>query len=81
MTADGVAAACVAQGWVDPVSSSTEPGVWLVSYEYDGGDHVIPFATEIEALRYVNSQHHNRAWFVPFGSNLHDVVYGIGEPR
>lgn len=57
----------------------SEPGVWLVSYQHDGGDHIIPFATELEALRFVNGETSHRAWFVPYGKNFHDIVWRIGE--
>lgn len=55
------------------------PGVWLVSYEYGGSDHVIPFPTEIEALRFVNGESSHRAWFVPFGASFHDVFHGRAD--
>jgi hypothetical protein len=59
--------------------ASNSPGVWLVTYNSEGGDHVIPFPTEVEALRFVNGETHHRAWFVPFGVNLHDVIFGRTE--
>ncbi|BAD56351.1 hypothetical protein [Nocardia farcinica] len=56
---------------------AAEPGVWVVSGEYwgyDGPSQVVPYANEAEALRAANQESHLRAWFVPFGKDLREVM-------
>lgn len=59
-------------------SESTErPGVWIVagtSWLYEGPGYVIPYPTEIDALRAVNESEFLRAYFVPFGADLREVM-------
>ncbi len=55
------------------------PGVWMVTWEASGTDDVTPYPTEIEALRAINGGDHMRAWFVPWGKSLHDLLWHIGE--
>lgn len=59
------------------MSAEDKPaGVWVVADRVwiDGPGWVIPFATEIEALRSVNSGEGERVFFVPFGVDLRDVM-------
>jgi hypothetical protein len=52
-------------------------GVWIVSGRYwghDGPSWVIPFGTEIEAMRAMNAGDGERVFFVPFGVDLADAM-------
>jgi hypothetical protein len=54
-----------------------EPGVWMVagtSWGYEGPGYAIPYATELDALRAVNEETYLRAYFVPFGKDLQEVM-------
>jgi hypothetical protein len=54
-----------------------QPGVWIVSgtfWGYEGPGYATPYATEVEALRAVNEETYLRAWFVPFGKDLQEVM-------
>lgn len=56
----------------DPVPvAPTEPGVWMAHY-WDGSA-VIPFANEIECLRWAVSNS-AAVVFVPFGTRLHEAA-------
>ncbi|WP_227979948.1 hypothetical protein [Nocardia spumae] len=53
-------------------------GVWVVADTLGTDDNVVVFPTELDALRFVNSLDNyaqNRARFLPFGANLHDLNY------
>ncbi len=57
--------------------ASVEPGVWLVadtSWGYDGLSQVVPFPTEVEAMRAANTNEYLRAYFVPFGTDLREAM-------
>lgn len=52
-------------------------GVWIVagtSWIYDGPSYVIPYANEVDAMRVANQVDYQRAYFVPFGVDLQDVM-------
>ncbi|NEW49358.1 hypothetical protein GV792_04780 [Nocardia cyriacigeorgica] len=70
------------------MSTEDQPaGVWVVagtSWIYEGPGCVIPYATEVEALRAANETEYYRAWFVPYGADLNDVMnarYKTAEPK
>ncbi len=60
------------------MSAEDQPaGVWVVagtSWIYEGPGCVIPYATKLEALEVANEDDYRRAWFVPFGVDLRDVM-------
>lgn len=61
--------------------SNEQHGVWIVADHYwhtEGPGYAIPFDTEIDALRHVNCSGGVplRAWFVPFGKDLREVMNG-----
>ncbi|MFE3229316.1 hypothetical protein [Nocardia sp. NPDC059228] len=52
-------------------------GVWVVTDHYwpaDGLSEVTPYPDEIEAMRAANADQFRRAWFVPFGKDIRDVM-------
>jgi hypothetical protein len=58
--------------------SKHSEGVWVVADHLGNSDNVVVFPTELDALRFVNSLDNyaqNRARFLPFGANLHDLNY------
>lgn len=60
------------------MSDQDQPGVWVVAGTLGDSDNVVVFSTELDALRFVNSLDNyaqNRARFLPFGVNLHDLNY------
>lgn len=57
--------------------SGPPEGVWLVagtSWSCDGPGWVTPYPAEMEALRAVNETDYLRAYFVPFGEDLREVM-------
>lgn len=59
--------------WSDPPA-----GVWVyaVEYPHEGITQAVPCATEIEALRVMNTERNSsgRVVFVPFGADLAEVL-------
>lgn len=55
-----------------------QPGVWIVADTWwgdEGPGETIPYATKLEALQAVNDAGwQRRAWFVPFGKELREVM-------
>ncbi|MFD6357920.1 hypothetical protein [Nocardia tengchongensis] len=51
-------------------------GVWVVADRswIDGPGEVIPYPDEIAAMRAANEEQFRRAWFVPFGKDLREVM-------
>ncbi|MGI5223032.1 hypothetical protein [Nocardia sp. CA-290969] len=61
-----------------PEQSEDQGGVWIVADHMGDSDNIVVFPTELEALRFVNSADNyamNRARFLRFGENLHDLNY------
>ncbi|WP_029924031.1 hypothetical protein [Nocardia otitidiscaviarum] len=59
------------------MSATEQPGVWVVagtSWGYEGPYQVVPYPSETDALRAANGEDFVRAWFVPFGEDLRDVM-------
>ncbi|MGW5387173.1 hypothetical protein [Nocardia sp. NPDC003963] len=52
-------------------------GVWVVagtSWGYEGPGWVTPYPSELEALHAANQEEFVRAYFVPFGKDLREVM-------
>lgn len=52
-------------------------GVWVVAgqvWGYEGPYQVTPYPSEVEALRAANADDMLRAYFVPFGTDLREVM-------
>lgn len=56
----------------------TVEGTWIVANRYwnmrGGPGDVVPYPNEIRALRAANETEYLKAWFVPFGTSLRDVM-------
>ena len=53
------------------------PGVWIVAgttWGYEGPSYVVPHASETDAMRAANDAEYQRAYFVPFGKDLREVM-------
>ncbi len=64
-----------------PVPST---GVWIVastSWGSEGPSEATPYADEVSALRAANTDTYLRAWFVPFGVDLREVMNGTWKPE
>ncbi|MEU6580645.1 hypothetical protein [Nocardia sp. NPDC046763] len=54
-----------------------EAGVWVVAHRYwdaEGPGKATPYPDEIAAMRAANADQFCRAWFVPFGKDLSEVM-------
>lgn len=51
-------------------------GVWMYAHEipHEGITMAVPYATEVDALRAANAGDYGRVVFVPFGTDLKDVL-------
>ncbi|MFE3081814.1 hypothetical protein [Nocardia tengchongensis] len=60
----------------DPIAELPPTGVWVVADRswIDGPGDVTPYPDEIEAMRAANADEYRRAWFVPFGKDLREVM-------
>ncbi|WP_327100044.1 hypothetical protein OIE68_15465 [Nocardia vinacea] len=70
--------------FVEHFGDLTEPtGVWVVagtSWGYEGPGYVIPYPNQFEALQAANETDYHRARFVPYGTDLNDVMNGRVNP-
>lgn len=59
-----------------PMFPDPPTGVWVVAYRswIEGPGEVIPYPDEIAAMRAANEDEYARAWFVPFGKDLREVM-------
>jgi hypothetical protein len=53
-----------------------QPGVWMLAEDipFEGIVKAVPFATETDALRAGNDDKFAEVYFVPFGSDLREVI-------
>ena len=60
-----------------PMFPAAPTGVWVVADRYwgtEGPGEVIPYPDEMAAMRAANEDQSYRAWFVPFGKDLREIM-------
>lgn len=56
----------------EAVQAALNGGIWVAYYpSYVSAAHAVPFATEVEALRYALDHHLMKVRYVPYGADLY----------